>query len=502
VIKHDRAAESVAMALTHNDTKGGNDMQKKLLVAALVALIAAFCVAAGTAHSASAATQVSAAPATALHALDTCPPPFTVGYTCQFQPATVTTTSHTHSVVHSTVTKDVKTYQKITGHRVAIAVKPSGITAGCINPVSRGWITVGGQFQNSGSNTGYFWTYWKSGWTICGAHQVTINGHTYWKGKKGNCGNDILIPIGPQENHVTYIVDEFKTTTVFYSVYDKTVTKTSGTTYSCKAPFTLTYVNGKGVCFIATQIPVVTPPTTPTPGPTAVCYIGASPQYSWPSGYVAGIVGPNNQCIAVTQTNNCPSGTVKDSAGNCVNQSNAAQCQQTAQNLNATSWTYSGNTCTIVQLNIVTNCSNVTVIIGNGSPQVHQEGNCNTPPPPPPTPPAPPKPSVSVDFIEEMDASNGTLTSTRPMCALVSNAVAGNMVSITFRADYGSFSNPSTTVQIASDGTARGCAVYTAPTHGGVTDHVYAKPYNTSTSTNGDEASSNGFAVKTATANP
>lgn len=80
-------------------------------------------------------------------------------------------------------------------------------------------------------------------------------------------------------------------------------------------------------------------------------------------------------------------GQIHDSAGNCVSQSNNAE-----QNCKAAGGSYNTVTvtCTIVQINA--NCSNVTIIDGNGNVITQtQQGNCTiTVNPPPVTPPTTP----------------------------------------------------------------------------------------------------------------
>jgi hypothetical protein len=468
--QHNRATSTVVSSV--NDAKGGFDM-KKYLVAVLVAVMATIFVASGKA-----ATK------------DACPAPFGPNFTCSFQPATVVSTSHTHIVVHSTVKKDVKTYEKITGHVAAIAIRPKGISPkGCIDPIALGQIQAWGDFENSGSNIGFFWTHWNPKWRACGEHKVRIGGHLFWKFRKKNCGNEGLIPIGEAPAHDTVIVDEFRTTTVFYSVYDKIVTSSIGTTFVCKNPGfpTLTIIGGKGWCFIAIQLP-----STPTqPGPTPTCPSGTTGTppncviitVSCPIGTAKDSAG---NCVAIGV--NCPSGTVKDSNGNCVVQTNTAalNCEQTAQSLGPnTTWTFNNNTltCQIIQIN--GQCSNITVIIGNGSPVVHQEGNCNTAPPPPATPPKP----VITD-VQFPQGQGGVLAgNSYTVCGFMNATVqSGKAAVITIATGtpghpgYGNITNLSPTTQVGT-GQYKACATYTAPGEQ-VTDTITV--YGTDGITNAD----------------
>lgn len=88
----------------------------------------------------------------------------------------------------------------------------------------------------------------------------------------------------------------------------------------------------------------------------------------------------NTQGVCVAIAVQCKAGEVRDSAGNCVTQTNTAE-----QNCKVQGGTWSGSQqlCTIIQINA--NCSNVTVVNGSGNVvSTSQEGNCNSSPPPPP----------------------------------------------------------------------------------------------------------------------
>lgn len=86
----------------------------------------------------------------------------------------------------------------------------------------------------------------------------------------------------------------------------------------------------------------------------------------------------NNQGICVAVAVECKAGEVRDSAGNCVTQTNTAE-----QNCKAKggAWDSVTVTCTIIQVN--GNCSNIIVINGSGNTiSTSQAGNCNSSPPP------------------------------------------------------------------------------------------------------------------------
>lgn len=434
--------------------------------------------------AASAAMHAVATPATVTHVLDTsCPiPGFTVGYACTIEPATVTTTSHTHIVVKKTVTQQLKQYEQVNHVIVAINMGKPMSGAGCTDPTKHNsWdFNVGDSFKNATKYHKSFYDTWQAGWKVCDWHIVKIGRRHYVKGKKANCRNTpIYIPINFALPRQRKLVVTFRSVKSFESTYDRWATSSHTTTYSCKAPFSLAYLNGQAVCFLATQIPTSTPPTQPTqpqPGPKAVCFIGGSPQYTWPSGYVAGQVGPNNQCIAVAQNNNCSAGQVRDSNGNCVNQANAAElhCQQVAQaSYPGASVQFDNDTLTCIITQINGNCSNIVEIIGNGSPTISQQGNCNTNTTPPP--PAP-KPKPTITDIYQLNAQSIYEGYSYKLCATV-QAQAGDAVTVTF--GMGTPGHPGigmlsqTSFSLTGSGTV--CTTYTAPGETGTDTYtVYA----------------------------
>ncbi len=113
-------------------------------------------------------------------------------------------------------------------------------------------------------------------------------------------------------------------------------------------------------------------------------------------------------CVILKVT--CPAGFVKNSAGNCVVNQQSAQ-----QNCESKGGTYnsSDGTCTIVQ--VVGNCSTVTVINGNNVViNENTTGNCNSSPTPPPsttppstTTPPPPTPVCYLNGVAEYTLPSG-----------------------------------------------------------------------------------------------
>lgn len=433
------------------------------------------------ANVASASALKTLAPASVSHVLDTCPPPFTVGYSCTFQPATVTT--HVHTVIKKTVKQEVRRFEQTNHVIVTINMGKPISGPGCIDPtkVGRWHFHVGDSFKNADRYHKSFYDTWQSGWEICSWHLVKIGGKWYVKGIKANCKNSpIFIPVNHTLPKQKKLVMIFRTVKSFQSTYDKL--SSSSTTYSCKVPFTLTYIAGKAVCFLATQIPVV----VPTP-PTVNCPIGTTKDSA-------------GNCVVVSV--NCPSGTFKDANGNCVAQTNTAalNCQQQAKAYPGATVSFNNDTltCTIIQVN--GNCSNITVIVGGGSPQVHQEGNCNTTSPPPP-PPAP-KPVVSVDTIQEFDTSNYSTTPATiakgPVRVHV-QAKAGDSLTGTCNVSKGALNQH--TFQLTASGSDQVVTLtYTAPTEPGQ-DQVNCTVTDNTVNTQAS-ASSNTFDIKAPQPNP
>jgi hypothetical protein len=165
------------------------------------------------------------------------------------------------------------------------------------------------------------------------------------------------------------------------------------------------------------------------------------------------------------------------------------------------------------------NCNGNSNNNGNGS-----AGNCNvnicvgqevcnsTPPPnQPPTPQPPPNqtpppspPSVSVNFVQEIDASNGTSTFTMPTCGQVM-APSGDSLSITFHVNHGSYgtdgSGTATYNTTATGSSQSFCPTYTSPTEGGLQDQVTMTVLDNKTRLS-SSAKSNLFDIVTPTPNP
>ncbi len=213
-----------------------------------------------------AATIAPKAGATQNKSLDNCPSPFNVpGYSCTFEPATVTTTSHTKIVVKKTVEEQIKQFETVNHVIASINEGPPTSGAGCIDPTTiASWkFHAGDTFKNTDRYHRYFLDRWQAGWEVCGWHMVKIGGQYWIVGTKANCHNrNIMIPVRHKLPKPTKQVLVFSSVKTFESTYERWATSTTSTVYTCTPPFTLTYVNGQAVCFIATQVPVT--PTTPT----------------------------------------------------------------------------------------------------------------------------------------------------------------------------------------------------------------------------------------------
>jgi hypothetical protein len=104
--------------------------------------------------------------------------------------------------------------------------------------------------------------------------------------------------------------------------------------------------------------PAPKPSPTPKPKPTVNC----------PSGSVKDSAG---NCVAVVVS--CPAGFVKDANGNCVTQTNTAAQACAAKGGN---WDTTTQLCTIIQVN--GNCSTIIVVNGTGNTvNTTTTGNCN-----------------------------------------------------------------------------------------------------------------------------
>jgi len=96
--------------------------------------------------------------------------------------------------------------------------------------------------------------------------------------------------------------------------------------------------------------------------------------------------------------------------------------------------------------------------------------NC-TPPPPPPPPPVVSPPTVTVNFVQEIDASDGSITYTARVCGSV-KALNGDSLSVSFKANYGKFDNSNLPSMTANGTDQLVCNTYTSPTEAGVKDQI------------------------------
>lgn len=136
---------------------------------------------------------------------------------CTFTPATATTSTVSVPAIATTTTtttttttgnktfsrrqtiKMIRAYERRTRTIIAVAMVPGGLKSakGCVDPVRKGWIKVGGQFQNTRANGSPFWDRWERGWRLCGSKRVKVGNLYYMQGAKLNCGNrNVRIPLG------------------------------------------------------------------------------------------------------------------------------------------------------------------------------------------------------------------------------------------------------------------------------------------------------------------
>ena len=120
---------------------------------------------------------------------------------------------------------------------------------------------------------------------------------------------------------------------------------------------------------------------------------------------------------------------------------------------------------------------------------------CVYPPPPVASPP-----SVSVNFVQEIDASNGTTIYTARVCGSV-KSVSGHTLSVSFRANYGHFDSPNVPPMTADGTDQLVCNTYTSPTEAGGKDQITIVVLDTTTGLNASNVS-NLFDIVTPPGNP
>jgi hypothetical protein len=86
-------------------------------------------------------------------------------------------------------------------------------------------------------------------------------------------------------------------------------------------------------------------------------------------------------------------------------------------------------------------------------------------------PPAVSPPTVTVNFVQEIDASDGSITYTARVCGSV-KAVNGDSLSVSFKANYGKFDNSNLPTMTANGTDQQVCNTYTSPTEAGVKDQI------------------------------
>jgi hypothetical protein len=86
-------------------------------------------------------------------------------------------------------------------------------------------------------------------------------------------------------------------------------------------------------------------------------------------------------------------------------------------------------------------------------------------------PPVVSPPTVTVNFVQEIDASDGSITYTARVCGSV-KAVNGDSLSVSFKANYGKFDNSNLPTMTANGTDQQVCNTYTSPTEAGVKDQI------------------------------
>lgn len=221
--------------------------------------------------------------------------------------------------------------------------------------------------------------------------------------------------------------------------------------WTVHAPFTFTVRRGLQVDIVNHKI-AAPPPIAPTT-PTFVCTINGVGQTSVPPGYQ--IV--NGQCVQLTVTVSCPSGST-GTPPNCVVQTN--QAAQACQGMNGT-WTNNGDVsfCVIQQ----GQCTINVYINGNGNVVNSQTVSCNTTTSPTTTAPPPTPVTLTLSNLTQPQNGSGGIApdGEGPISVCVTvQGKAGDVIKVPFSTTYGSFS---ALVTITSTGVDRVCTNYTAP---------------------------------------
>lgn len=120
---------------------------------------------------------------------------------------------------------------------------------------------------------------------------------------------------------------------------------------------------------------------------------------------------------------------------------------------------------------------------------------CVFPPPPVVSPPM-----ASMNFVQETYASTSTNPSTSRVCGHV-KANSGDVLSISFKANYGHFDNPNYSPLTANGSDQEVCATYTSPTEVGVKDQITLNELDTTTKLSASSPS-NLFDIIAAPINP
>lgn len=264
MLYNEQAASKVA--ILHNDsTGGGSDMKFQKMLTALVAVLAVLAFAPNALAGGNAIK-------------DNCTPG--TCYTVPAIPTTTTSTSSSTSVsIHIKkvwkVTERINQYEKYRNVIVLVNEQAGGVKSqrGCVDPVAKGWIRVGGYYDNSGRNKpGYYTDTWKQGRTICSAKRQKIGNTWYMVGWKDNCVNGIRIRISGPKVFKRYIpVVEVRSFREFTKIYEEWYNKKTSSTGSTTTTTTYSCLQGTLVNVNQCQIHTAAPP--PPPGQASVTLV-------------------------------------------------------------------------------------------------------------------------------------------------------------------------------------------------------------------------------------
>lgn len=165
-------------------------------------------------------------------------------------PGAIPATPHTTTTVtgSSTTTSTesfndtVKRVEQASHTKVVFYWKSEGLTSskGCVNPVTKKYIKVGGKFKNTWLGNSIGWTKWKKGDLLCNVKHGRDSLGTYYTGTIKRCGN-VHVKIYVDQKKIRKFkliqVTEFKSHTEFLKSYHQNTTthdtSTTSTYYTC-----------------------------------------------------------------------------------------------------------------------------------------------------------------------------------------------------------------------------------------------------------------------------